>query len=110
MTTLTVQEPTPSGVVVSTAAAAALGDEFANTGKEILEVTNGSGGALTVTVTAQKACSHGTLHNGGGSVAAGATKRFGPFPRDRFNDINGKVQVTYSGVTSLTVAVIKVNS
>lgn len=107
MATLTVQESSPSGLVVSLAAADVAGDEFANAGKTYLDVHNASGGSITVTIVGQKVCNQGFLHDGGGSVADGVTKRFGPFPVDRFNDADNLVQVTYSAVTSVTVAAVK---
>jgi len=32
----------------------------------------------------------------------------GPFPKNRFDDATGKVQITYSAVVSLTVAIVQV--
>jgi uncharacterized Zn-binding protein involved in type VI secretion len=89
-------------------AAGAGGDEFANTDeKTILHVKNGGGGACAVTITGQQASNHGYTNNEGGSVPAGEEKFFGPFSKDRFNDVDGDVQITYDQVTSVTVAVIR---
>lgn len=107
MATLSVTTVTTAGVVDPTpVAAAGGGDQFANNGKTILKVVNGSGGAITVTVASQRSCDQGSTHNVTNSVGAGATELMGPFPTDRYSDANGYCQVTYSGVTSLTVAPI----
>src|SRR5687768_17600312 len=104
MATLVVQQITNAGVVkAALAAAAAGGDQFANNGKTFLEVANGSGGAITVTIAAQRACDFGSTHNIANSVAAGATEIMGPFDPSRYSDASGFCQITYSGVTSLTV-------
>ena len=111
MATLTPAIIAEGGVALAAVAAAGGGDQFANPNdaRTFLEVINGGAGAITVTITAQTASfnvpGRGTLTkaNGGGSVAAGATKLFGPFAADAFNDSSGNVQVSYSGVTSVTV-------
>ena len=87
------------------AAASVGGDTFANTGREILDVNNGSGGAITVTVAAVSPCNHGVLHNSVVSVPAGQRYAIGPFDPVRFGSAPA---VTYSGVTSLTVGVRRV--
>lgn len=112
MAILTVTAVTTAGALINGAgltAAAGGGDSFVNTGREYLVVNNASGGSITVTFSSNGAgavCSFGktsTAHDEGGAVAAGATRVFGPFKPAQFNDSNGRVQVTYSGVTSLTV-------
>lgn len=114
---LTVTDVTEAGVAMTLASAAGGGDSFANdsSGRTFLVVTNGSGGSITVTITPATASvfvpGHGTLTKaaGGAAVAAGVTKIFGPFPTT-YNDSSGRVAVTYSGVTSLTVGVFRVPS
>lgn len=114
---LSVTDITEAGVTMTLASAAGGGDSFANdsSGRVILVVTNGSGGSITVTCTPATASiavpGYGTLTKatGCGAVGAGATKIFGPFPTT-YNDSNGRVAVTYSGVTSLTVGAFRVPS
>ncbi len=113
MADLTLQAMSEAGVAVTLATAAAGGDQFSNDGRTELRVKNGGGSPITVTITAQRTTAKksgmGTLNkaNGGGSVAAGAEKTFGPFPVAAFNDTNNKVQVTYSAVTSVTAGAIQ---
>lgn len=116
MAALALQNIVEAGLAPSMASAAGGGDTFANANDErtILMVTNGGGGSITVTITAQDTSEtvpgFGTVSkaNGGGSVGAGATKLFGPFPAAAFNNSSGEVAVTYSGVSSVTVAALRV--
>ncbi|MCK5643458.1 MAG: hypothetical protein KAJ19_21790 [Gammaproteobacteria bacterium] len=113
MATLTAQEIVEAGLEATYDAATGGGDDFLNSGREMIHVKNGSGSEITVTVTAQKTTlakgGYGTLTKSNSVVAITAAEdRFiGPFPITAFNDPNGKAQITYSDVTSLTLAVIK---
>jgi hypothetical protein len=107
MAQLTVQQIDADGLETAYVAAAAGGDYFINDGKTLIDVVNGSGGDLTLTFAGQKACEFGTIHNQTCVVQAGERRQAGPFPKYRFNDANGYVQITYSGVTSLTIAASK---
>lgn len=116
MATLTVADIVEAGVTYTLAAAGGSGDVFPNDNdnRTFLAVANASGGSITVTITAQDTTEtvpgFGTVtkSNGGGSVANGATKLFGPFPAAAYNNSSGQVSVTYSGTTSVTVAAFKV--
>jgi hypothetical protein len=110
MATLSVQTPAAGGTVLTLAAATAGagGDEFLNTGKEVIVVDNASGGAITVTFVAQSACNLGTLHDSTWSVAAGAREMHPPVSQAIFNHADtGRVKMTFSAVTSVTVGVMK---
>lgn len=115
MAVLTPQNVSETGLVPSTSAAAAGGDQFENTAREIVAVTNGGGSPITITAHAQSVSKdvpgYGTMTkaNGGGAVAAGATKFFGPFPTRAFNNTSGRVSLSYSSTTSVTVAVLRMN-
>lgn len=116
MATLTKTTPALAGVVPTSNAAAAGGDQVANPkGKTMLRVANGSGGALTVTVAAQQTTRPAdatfpamTVASQAVSVGAGAVKYIGPIG-PAFIDANGNTQLTYSGVTSLTVEAFDVD-
>lgn len=104
MATLAVTNTSASGTVEPTpVAAAGGGDQVAWTNDLRLKVVNGSVGSITVTVTAQVACDQGSIHSIANAVAAGATELMGPFT-SRYVDANGYIQLSYSGVTSLTIA------
>lgn len=108
MATLAVTDVVRAGVVADGAAAAGGGDAFPNTGAEILVVKNGGVGSINVTLVTQATVDGNAVADPVVAVGAGVTKAIGPFPRYIFGDATGLVQVTYSGVTSVTVKVLKV--
>jgi hypothetical protein len=109
MATLTVQTTDLDGVVPSYVAAAGGGDEFPNDGRTMLHLKNGSGGAITVTVDALVDCDQGFNHDSVTSVGAGAEAMIGPFDIRVFNNqTTQRAAITYSDVTTLTIAAIKV--
>lgn len=107
MAVLTVQDISRTGLNPSYASAAAGGDSFDNDGRTFVHVKNGSAGSITVTVNSQTACNYGFDHDETVSVPAGGERLIGPFPKERFNDADGRVKLSYSAVTSLTVAAIR---
>lgn len=105
MATLVAVSPALAGSNLGATAAAVGGDRFLNTGNEQLYVKNAGVGSINVTIDAQS--------DGGVSytdpvvaVGAGAEKLIGRFDPRKFNDANGYVNVSYSGVSSVTVVVI----
>ncbi len=112
MAILTVNAVNQTGIADTEAlmaAAAGGGDSFPNTGNEWLEVLNGGGGSITVTISSNGAAAKcnfgvtGTQHDVALVINAGKRGRIGGLPTNRFNDSNSRSQVTYSGVTSVTV-------
>jgi hypothetical protein len=115
MATLTVIEVVQTGVSALDAAlvaASAGGDNFAcpNDERSWIEVLNG--GASPITVTINPVSPTSVYVEGAGrnavapisvSVAASARRAIGPFPA-AFIDAGGKVNISYSGVTSVSVA------
>lgn len=108
MATLSVQDIVLTGLNPSYSSADVDGDEFVNDGRTFIHVKNGSGASINVTVDSQALCSQGYDHNAVVAVPAAGERMIGPFAKDRFNDANNKVQATYSAVTSVTIAVLKV--
>lgn len=109
MATLAVQAAAASGVALSTVAAAGGGDVFSNNGKTVLFVNNGGGGSITVTITPQNTLPGGyALANVAVTLTAGQAKYLGTYDPQYFNNSNGQVAVTYSGVTSVTVGALSV--
>jgi len=113
MATLTAQKVTDTGTIATMASATGGGDEFLNTGLEFLFFQNEHAeNSYVITVTAQVTNIHhqnfGTVvkENITKTITAGAEVFIGPFKQAAFNDANHKVQVTYSGVTTLNVAVL----
>lgn len=92
---------------VAEANASAGGDEFANDGRQLFYIRNGGAGAITVNFAYGSLIDGQTVPAKSVSVGIGKTMVIGSFPTSLFNDANGKVQVTYSGVTSVRVACIR---
>ena len=108
MSTLNVQKVVLAGLSPTYGTAAAGGDEFVNSGREFIHVKNGHTGPQTVTVNSQEPCNQGYDHDAPVEIPASEERMIGPFPKDRFDDAGGKVQITYSGVTALTIAAVQV--
>ncbi len=111
MATITKQVIVLAGIVPSWEACAAGGDEFLNSGRCYISIKNAHGAdPRTVTINSQVNCNQGVDHDVAVVVtAANDEKLIGPFPVDRFNDGDGKVQITYSdSAADLTIAVFEV--
>ncbi len=111
MAVLAPQSITRAGVGPTYAAAAGGGDSFLPDADTFLHVKNGSGGALTVTIVTQNTDSlSNPVADNAVSVPAAGERMIGPFPAQVYaNPSTGNADVTYSGVTTLTVAVLKVS-
>jgi hypothetical protein len=112
-TVLTVSKIVMGGVASNpTAATATDGDAFPNTGREYLEVANGSGAPIIVTLDVQRTTDSdgATVTDPTVTVAAGATKRIGPFNPATYNDANGRVKATCSAVATVTVEAVQLPS
>lgn len=108
MADLTVQDVARTGLSPSFASAAASGDAFANNGNTLFYVKNGDASAKTITIASQYSSPPvGTAQDDiAVSVPAGEERMIGPLPQSGYNDGDGKAQVTYDDVTSVTVAAI----
>lgn len=110
MATLAKQSIKRTGVVPAYSAAAGGGDKFTPGEDIFLHVKNGSGGSITVTVvTPKEAFPDVAEADVAVAIAAGAEKMIGPFPANHFANPSdsGLAAITYSGVTSLTLAVLE---
>ena len=108
MAAITVVKPSTlgmAGTAVAPAAASAGGDTLSNPrGGCYLKVNNGGGGSINVTIAAganPTRPADGQFHVVV-AVANGTNKIIGPIP-SCYNDSGGLVQISYSGVTSVTV-------
>lgn len=109
MATLTVKNPTVSAAVdLGPVSAESGGDKFLNDGRVIVYVKNTNASSRTVTVvTAGVLMGSIAIADVAFAVAQNEEKVIGPFPPRYFNDSGGFVNLTYSAVTGLTVAAIK---
>jgi hypothetical protein len=115
MAALTVRTSTVGGTTCGTTASQACaggGDSFVNDGLIRVLIVNGHTSPQTVTFDSPATCNFGASANAAHDVAAvsitNATSMvFGPFDPLRFNDVNGAVQITYSGVTAMTIVCLR---
>ncbi|HRF46994.1 MAG TPA: hypothetical protein PLC98_05145 [Anaerolineales bacterium] len=108
MATLTVQEVARTGLAPSYVAAAGGGDAIPNDGRTMLHIKNGGGSSITLTVVTQATVLGNAVADDAIAVPNGGERMVGPFPPSIYNDVNQLVQLTYSGVTTVTVAAIRV--
>ena len=110
MAVITPQVIVAEGIVRSHEGCASGGDEFVNSGRHYISVINAHGAdPRTVTINSQINCNQGVDHDIAIVITAAQDEKiFGPFPKDRFNDADGKVQITYSdSAADLTIAVFE---
>ncbi len=106
MATLAAQSISRSGLEPVPVAAAGGGDKFTPSDRTFVTVANGSGGDITVTVVSVTTVIGLAVADSVTVVTAGESRDIGPFPHEHFAAASdGLAAITYSGVTSLTVAV-----
>jgi hypothetical protein len=110
MATIQPQRAKVSGTAITYAAASGGGDKFKPGQHREYRVKNGHSSAQSVTIAVPGNTKYGAANPDIGpvSIAAGVEFTFGPFDVDLGDSDDGMVDVTYSGVTALTVAVVDV--
>lgn len=96
--------------LVWVAATVTTGDQWVNTGNEMLLVNNASGAPINVTIpTPILADGNLTVADKVIAVGAGKIGFLGPFPRATYSDAadSFKAKAVCSSVTSVTLAVVK---
>ncbi len=104
MATLVPQQITLAGTVVTYAAAAGGGDKALPGTNNVLRVKNDGVGSITVTLDSVVPSNFGDDVNPAIAVGAGVEKAILLSPASRFAGPDGLVSISYSGVTSVTVA------
>jgi hypothetical protein len=111
LATLTTQTITRAGNVVTPVSAAGGGDAMACGSGMMLEVVNAGGSPITVTLAVPAARTYEpnvAITSPAVSVVNGTTRWFGPIDAGTFQDpTTGLCTITYSGVTSVTVAAVQ---
>lgn len=111
MAKLTVLDCSREGAVLGLAGAAAAsagGDEWPNTGREVLIVTNTDADPHDVSVAVQAEPDGKEVTERLVTVAAGTSKVLGPYPVNEYSDSDGLGQITYSAVTGMKVQAVKI--
>jgi hypothetical protein len=102
------QEIDLDGLSPAYSAAAGGGDTFVPDEDTFLHIKNASGAPLTVTVATPNTVEGLAIADAAVAVAAGGAAFLGPFPKQHFaRSADGLASITYSGVTTLTLAVVK---
>lgn len=107
MAVLAPTQITRQGVAATLTAAAAGGDEFQANQDTILLVRNGSASPITVTFVTPGTSQGLAVEDVAVTVPAGADRYCSGFADDVFRNTNGRVGVTYSAVTTVTVGVLQ---
>jgi hypothetical protein len=108
MALLTPQQVGITGRKATYAAASGGGDTLKPDDSVCLHVKNGSGGSITVTVVVPGEKFGQPLTDVAVAIPGGEDRFIGPFPRELADPADGLVDITYSDVTSLTVAALRV--
>jgi len=90
-TAITETGVTPAPVTVDDA-----GNWFANTGRCFIHLLGGTAGALAATINSQALCSFGVDHDLVVTPVAATLYLIGPLPKSRFDDSDGRVQITFA--------------
>lgn len=96
-----------TGIVPTEEDALADGNEFVNSGRMFIFAKNNHASEdRTITINSQVDCNQGVDHDVSVVItAAEDQKMIGPFPKDRFNDAAGKVQITYTPSTGVDIKI-----
>lgn len=109
MALLTAQHVNITGSAVTYSAAGATGDTLPPHRRGVFHVRNGSAAAVMLTVVVPGTTAYGQPQPDIAlSVPAGAEAAVGPIEQGLADPANGTVQVTYSAVTSVTVAYVTI--
>lgn len=110
-TELTAQLPTlaSDGLTPTYAAADAAGNYFTNDGKTILHAKNTNAATRIITFVTPYIVGGVAVSDPTATIpATTGDKLLGPFDPTVFNDSNGRVQMTFSAATNLTLAVVRI--
>jgi hypothetical protein len=116
MAELTIQQITEAGGSVTYSAAGGDGDTADNGGSTFLHIKNGGESSITATITAKTTSVENSIYgdltktNASIAIEPAAEAFIGPFKPAAFNDGNGEITITYSGVTSVTIAALYITA
>lgn len=115
MATIVAQAVSESGLSATYTAADVAGDVVDNSGHIFLHFKNADESTTTITVTAQVTSIDNqmfgdvTKANASLALAADTEGFIGPFPTAAYSNDDQQIEITYSSVTSLTVAALYLN-
>lgn len=101
------QDVNRNGLTPTYGAANAGGNTVPNNGQVLLHVKNGSGASINVTIATSVAMDGLELPDRVVAVPANSEKIIGPFPPKTYNTASGELLVTFSSVTTVTIAALR---
>ncbi|NBB84213.1 MAG: hypothetical protein GVY28_12515 [Alphaproteobacteria bacterium] len=109
MATLTANESGRTANAITADTPEIGGDQFANTGVEVLLVrhTNSGGSSVTLSVPIPKQVDGEAVDDKEIVIGAGETHLVGPFPRETYNNGDGNVSLEWDSVTDLEVMLLR---
>lgn len=108
MAALALQQIGITGTKITPVAAGGSGDTVTPDDRTCVEVTNGSGGAITATVVVPGSLYGQARADIAKSIPNGETHRFGGLVADLADPTTGLISITYSSATSVTVAWVRI--
>ncbi len=95
---------------ITFAAADALGDSFANSGREAILIRhdNAVGTAVTLTIATPLTIDGLSVADASIVIGPGETHLLGPWPASTYNDSQKQVALSYSSATDISIAIVKV--
>jgi len=99
-----------AGVIPVYTPCAENGDEFPNTGNEILLVKNDDDAPHTVSIITPRLVDGLAVADRTVVIPAESERLIGPFPQGIYNDDNARTKLTYSDETGMSIAVLRVGS
>lgn len=104
MATLAASAIAAAGTLNSTSSAAAGGDKVLPVADRVfVEITNGGGSSITVTIPSYSSVRGQAVADRTVTIAATATKKIPIFADINTNPADGLAAITYSGVTTVTI-------
>lgn len=94
------------GLDVSFTSANSGGDKFKNTGRQFVVVDETNGSSRDLTFKTQNTVDGQDVNDRTVTVGANATALIGPFPTDIYNNSDDYLEITYSAVTGLNIAIV----
>ena len=110
MALLDVQIPSRDGIDPAYVPASSGGDSFPSpSGLEMVSVKNGDTSPHDVILKLTKTIDGQSATNRTVTVPAGGERMIGPFPVGDYRNDSGNVEIDYSAITSITVAVFRIS-
>ena len=110
MATLGIQQIARAALNPTFTSASGGGDDFLNDGKQFVVLKNTDASSRTVTFVTTFTVDGRAVEDLAIAVPAATTIYVGPFKTTYYNDTNGKLGMTYSATTNLSLAILELSA